>query len=277
MKSIPSDIVRYFLIKCYYACEHKFLTMKITILVENTTALINSKHCASEWGFSTFIETQQGKFLFDVGHSDIYWKNAQNLGIDLNVVDSIFLSHRHWDHVCGLRHHKFSSPKKLLTHPDTVKHAPVEIRDIIRNDFEYHSISGVKEFADGCFFLGEIPLMVPWEKGLHEGEHLKDDSALAFKIKNGAIVLTGCSHSGISNICEYAKKVTGQSLHAVVGGFHLVEDDVESINGTIQYFKSEKPRFICPMHCIDFPTSVQFYNELGITKFGAGDVLEFND
>jgi len=107
----------------------------------------------------------------------------------------------------------------LLTHPDTVKHAPVEIRDIIQNDFEYHSISGVKEFADGCFFLGEIPLMVPWEKGLHEGEHLKDDSALAFISKNGAIVLTGCSHSGISNICEYAKKVTGQSLHAVVGAF----------------------------------------------------------
>jgi 7,8-dihydropterin-6-yl-methyl-4-(beta-D-ribofuranosyl)aminobenzene 5'-phosphate synthase len=34
-------------------------------------------------------------------------------------------------------------------------------------------------------------------------------------------VLTGCGHAGI-NICRYAQRLTGvETLHAVIGGFHL--------------------------------------------------------
>ena len=33
------------------------------------------------------------------------------------------------------------------------------------------------------------------------------------------------------------KKVTGQSLYAVVGGFHLTEKDQNAVDATIEYFK----------------------------------------
>ena len=33
-----------------------------------------------------------------------------------------------------------------------------------------------------------------------------DDTALAYKGRGGLFIITGCSHSGICNIVEYAKK-----------------------------------------------------------------------
>ena len=72
--------------------------MKITLLCENQTSLAGSESCSSEWGFSALIEEKGIRILFDTGHSDIYWKNAEKLGIDLNLVDFVVLSHHHWDH-----------------------------------------------------------------------------------------------------------------------------------------------------------------------------------
>ena len=41
------------------------------------------------------------------------------------------------------------------------------------------------------------------------------------------IVFSGCSHSGICNTVEYAKKITGDSrVLAVMGGFHLLDSSV---------------------------------------------------
>ncbi len=104
-----------------------------------------------------------------------------------------------------------------------------------------------------------------------------DDSAIAVKSSKGVIVITGCSHAGISNICDYAKQVTGQKLYAVIGGFHLFEDDQKAVNGTIDFFKKEKPKYLYPMHCIDFPTLVKFYTIFGIKKLSTGDTIEFSD
>lgn len=251
--------------------------MKITFLVENATSKTNSRLCSSEWGFSAYIETSEGNYLFDTGHTDIYWKNAEKLGIDLNNTDIVLLSHRHWDHVKGLLSHKFKTKKKIITHPETISEADDGVEDIVRRDFDFRPSSGVCEFAPGHFYLGEIPLTVSWEKGVYNEEHLKDDSALAFKTKNGCVVVTGCSHAGISNICEYAKKVTGQDLYAVMGGFHLFEKDSESVDGALEYFKKEKPVHFYPMHCIDFPTMARFYNEFKMPKLGAGDILELDE
>ena len=46
---------------------------------------------------------------------------------------------------------------------------------------------------------------------------MDDDTALAFRTEKGAVVVTGCSHSGICNICIHAREVVGQELHAVIG------------------------------------------------------------
>jgi len=258
--------------------------MKISIICEDSVTHATSssplKNCLAEHGFSVFVETggtASGaggvKILYDLGHTDLYWKNAEIMGINLESVDFIALSHYHWDHTGGLQYHKFGSRKKLILHPEILKKIPKEEAEKIREDFEVIASTGVNEFAPGAYFLGEIPRVTSFEKGIYGGDPMVDDSAVAIKTPHGVVVIAGCSHSGICNICEHAKKVTSLPLYAVIGGFHLLGGDAKILNGTIEYFKKENPKFIYPMHCVDHSALAKFHEIFGIQKLAVGDVI----
>jgi len=248
--------------------------MKITVLVENQIGHAAAKTCFAEWGLSFFIEINNHKILFDSGHTDIYKRNAKNLNIDLQETNFIVLSHHHWDHAGGLRFHDFETRKKLIIHPEILEKLSDTDAERLLTDFSITTTKSPLEFSKDIFYLGEIPRITPFEKGLYKGKTISDDSAIAIKSEKGVIVVTGCSHSGIANICEYAKKVTGQDLYAVIGGFHLFEKETEAVEGSITYFKKEKPKYLFPMHCVDFPTLTKFRNAFGIEKKSTGDVIE---
>lgn len=250
--------------------------MKLTILVENQISHAAAKTCSAEWGLSFFIETEFHTILFDTGHTDMYLRNAKNLNIDLQKTNFVVLSHHHWDHAGGLRFHEFESSKRLIAHPLVLDKFYQDYGIRLSDHFKIYAVKPKEpfKFADNVFFLGEIPHTTSFEKGLYKGKPIPDDTALAIKGKEGVIVVTGCSHSGIANICEYAKKVTGQNLYAVIGGFHLFEKETEAVEGTIDYFKKEKPKYLYPMHCVDFPTLTRFRNIFGIEKLSTGDVIE---
>jgi 7,8-dihydropterin-6-yl-methyl-4-(beta-D-ribofuranosyl)aminobenzene 5'-phosphate synthase len=126
------------------------------------------------------------------------------------------------------------------------------------------------------YFLGEVPRKNNFEQGAHKGDDMRDDSAIAIKTSKGAFIISGCSHSGICNMCEYAKQVTGQKLHGAMGGFHLFENDKKAVEGTLNYFKSEKVPHLYPMHCVDFPTMAQFHHAFGCKKYAAGNVISID-
>jgi 7,8-dihydropterin-6-yl-methyl-4-(beta-D-ribofuranosyl)aminobenzene 5'-phosphate synthase len=252
--------------------------MKITILCENETSIkCWDKEIFSEWGFSAFLETKNANILFDTGKSDMYWNNSKNLGIDLNKTDFIVLSHYHLDHAKGLMFHDFKNIKKLIIHPHIIEKVPKNDAEKIKKDFEIITTEKSLEISPSVYYLGQIPRKTDFEKGTCEGEEMFDDSALAIKSNKGVIVLTGCSHSGICNICEHAKEVTGQKLYSVIGGFHLFEDEPEVVNKTIEYFKAENPEELYPTHCTDFPVLSKFHSLFGIRKISTGDVLKYDD
>lgn len=74
--------------------------MKITCLIENTTHF-DTVEC--EHGLSLFIEYNGLKILFDMGQTELFYENAQKLGISLSDVDFAVLSHGHCDHGGGLK------------------------------------------------------------------------------------------------------------------------------------------------------------------------------
>ena len=247
--------------------------MQITILCENETSKRGARLCGSEWGFSAYVQTDTINILFDTGHTDVYKRNASNLGIDLNLSDFIVLSHHHWDHTGGMSSLNFQDKKKLILHPQILEKIPNEEAQEFKHNFEIIASTTPLEFAPNIFYLGEIPRKTDFEKGEHKGDSMLDDSAIAMKTEHGLIVLTGCSHAGICNICEYAKEVTGQNLYAVVGGFHLTEKDQNTVDATVDYFKSQSIKHLYPMHCVDFPTLVRFHNEFDTIKYAAGDII----
>ncbi len=244
------------------------MSIGITILCENTVGRENSRVCLAEWGFSVYIRTDKVNILFDTGHTDLYWRNACRMNIDLDKTDFVVFSHHHWDHVEGIQYHKFSRRKKLVLHPLIPSKIEKKISRQIEKEFDLIKTERVLELSENVFFLGEIPSATDFEEN-----SIPDDSAIAVKTAKGAVVISGCSHSGICNICEYAKKITGQELYAVIGGMHLFEKNREAAAGTIEYFKNEKPEHLYPMHCIDLPVLAEFYNAFGIRKYSAGDEI----
>ena len=64
--------------------------MKITILTENT---VSRRGLLAEHGLSVLIEAGNRRILFDTGQSGVYLHNAKKLGISLEGLDGIVLSH----------------------------------------------------------------------------------------------------------------------------------------------------------------------------------------
>lgn len=258
------------------------MTIKIRLLTEN---LASDMVWLAEWGFSAWIEYAEIRILFDTGYSDVYCRNASHAGIDLQTVDFIALSHLHRDHTRGLLYHPFETRKKLITHPRVLTdslatddkvilqdYADIQLR--IKNDFDVVDTRECREFADGAFFLGEIPRVTSFERGTFFDDPMPDDTALAFATEKGVVIVAGCSHAGICNICEYGKAVTGQSLYAVIGGFHLLHDENPPVEETIAYFKAEKPACLAPVHCIDFDIQARFQSALNYSRPGSGSLIE---
>ncbi|HEX2933740.1 MAG TPA: MBL fold metallo-hydrolase, partial [Bacteroidales bacterium] len=73
--------------------------MKITILNDNAPG----KGCLSEFGLSFLIEADR-KVLLDAGTTDVFLQNAARLGISLDDLDALVLSHGHYDHGNGLQY-----------------------------------------------------------------------------------------------------------------------------------------------------------------------------
>jgi 7,8-dihydropterin-6-yl-methyl-4-(beta-D-ribofuranosyl)aminobenzene 5'-phosphate synthase len=260
--------------------------MKLTVLTDNTAG----GDFLAEHGLSYLIEYDGINLLFDTGHSDVFLQNAIKLGIDLPTqVDYIVLSHGHWDHGDGLR---YIENKPLITHPGSF------IRRYRKNgtgnlglaldqssiELKFKLITSKKPYQINkhIFFLGEIPRINDFESKATsfmdndgQADFVPDDSALAFIRNNRLIVVTGCSHSGICNICEHAKKVTGISkIAAVIGGFHLKHID-EQTQQTIEYFRNEEIEQIFPSHCTELPALSAFYMAFKIRQVKTGQIFNF--
>ena len=99
---------------------------------------------------------------------------------------------------------------------------------------------------------------------------MPDDSALAIIENNELIIVTGCSHSGICNIVNYARKITGMTkIRAVVGGFHLKKDNKQT-KETIRFFKEQNIAKIFPSHCTDLEALIAFSRELTLNQIKTG-------
>ena len=73
--------------------------MRIINLVENE---LGKSGCEAAHGLSFYVETDNHKLLFDTSPSELVLRNAQKLGVNLSAVDTVILSHGHYDHSGGL-------------------------------------------------------------------------------------------------------------------------------------------------------------------------------
>ena len=114
------------------------------------------------------------------------------------------------------------------------------------------------------------------EAGVEKDDFLFDDSALAYKSPDGLVIITGCSHAGICNIVENAKKVCGDDrVIDVIGGFHLLDPSEEQLQGTITYMKSLHPGSVHACHCTDLNSKIALLKVVDLEEVGVGLTLEY--
>ena len=75
------------------------MDLRIINLVENEPGFSG---CEAAHGLSFYVETKNHKLLFDTSPSEVILRNAEKLGVDLSAIDTVILSHGHYDHSGGI-------------------------------------------------------------------------------------------------------------------------------------------------------------------------------
>ena len=279
--------------------------MKLTVLIDNNTLI--DRYFLGEPGVSYLIQENSKQVIFDVGYSNAFIINAQKMNLNLLQSDFILLSHGHLDHTWGLE------PLLKLYTEAIIESVPCKRPTLIAHPDVFHtkSIDGLNEIGctipesklkkhfdvdltrtpfwltDRLVFLGEIERTNDFENQEPLGEiHLKegsrpdfllDDTALAYKSENGLIIITGCSHSGMCNIIEYAKKVCSQDkVIDVIGGFHLMQPSQEQMDKTLEYFRKLHPNELHACHCVDLDSKIALSRVAKVKEVGVGLSIEYN-
>lgn len=248
--------------------------MKITVLVENNSRINN--YVLAEPGLSLLIEVDNKKILFDTGYSNVCLQNATTLNIDLSNITDIVISHGHNDHTRGLQFLNLNSKNiKFTAHPnifdmkfgeDKIHYGcPISQKELE----EKYTLNLTKKpywISKNLCFLDEIEN--------NKSEDI-DDSALVYKTKQGLFIITGCSHSGIINILNYAKKITGMSkIYGIIGGLHLLDKTNSEIEYVAKEFKKEQIKYLAPCHCCNLNSKIILANYMQIKEICSGDEIK---
>lgn len=214
--------------------------MKIIGVVENTSC---SKSYKNEHGLSLYIETPKHRILFDLGPDDTFVQNAYALGIELEEIDIVIISHGHKDHGGGLEAflEKNKKAKIYIQESAFIKHyikvlgihLGVALKQSLKSHPQIQLLNGNHIIDDelSLFIKPKLKEFMPeGNKRLYKQEEDKyclDDfdheQNLILNVEDKKVLITGCAHRGVTNIIEEAEEILQQPLDVVIGGFHLTD------------------------------------------------------
>ncbi len=276
--------------------------LRLTVLCENVVANLRG---IGEHGFSLFIETGMGNYLFDTGSGEGILKNSLTFGKELRSIRKVFLSHGHYDHTGGLRDVLgVTGPVEIHGHPAIFEEkyavsqqdGKIEKRFIgmpeRRESLESRGgifclNSGFREIEEGIYLTGEIPRHSSFEAGdtrlnvrrndRFEIDTVPDDGALVISMEKGLIVLLGCAHAGMVNTLEHVRRnLPALPIQAVIGGTHLGLLPEAATDASIRAILEMEIGSIGVCHCTGIAIASRLIRELGSRCFYAsvGTVFE---
>ncbi|MBN1314822.1 MAG: MBL fold metallo-hydrolase [Anaerolineales bacterium] len=278
--------------------------MKLTVLLDNNTLI--DRYLLGEPGVSYLIEDGGTKVLLDVGYSDAFITNARKMGVNLLDVDVVVLSHSHNDHTWGLfpliqLYNEAVLEKLPHKKPTLVAHPALfasrkfngqEIGSILTKStlasfFNLQLSQAPIALTERLHFLGEIERSTPFEcikavgtvieDGIAKDDYVLEDTALAYQADDGLVIITGCSHSGICNIIEQAKKLFGdRPIRDIFGGLHLIKPPAEQLAGTLSYLEALEPAAVHACHCTDLRSKIALAGVVNLLEVGVGLVMEYS-
>lgn len=220
--------------------SREMMKVKVYCLVEDTQ---NNPNFPSEHGLSFYIETNHHRILFDVGQSDLFIRNAEKLGLDLEHVDLVIISHGHYDHGRGLdyflsiNHHakvyiQETAFQKFLSKRNEDHFADVGISPHLKHHRQIELVRGNYQIDDELILISDLSTQKYYPKGNEllfvekDGNLVHDDFSHEQSLlisDHQHVLFAGCAHKGIVNISLKAYDLNHHHrLDAIFGGFHLV-------------------------------------------------------
>lgn len=227
--------------------------MKVVTLLENTTI---SKEYSCNHGLSLYIETANHKILFDTGSNEFFIDNAKKLGVKLEEVDVVIISHGHYDYGGGLEAFlKINSIANIYMGKEAFdKHIvkvfklfkyDIGLKKDLQNNKRIITVDGRLDIDNELILFNHIMGDKLFPKGNNKllqqdanGNIMKDDFEheinLIIHEENHCNLICGCAHKGIINIIELAKELAESDIKTVIGGFHLMGNNPK-VNEDAQY------------------------------------------
>lgn len=278
------------------------MKIQITILCEN---LVGRLVGTGEHGFSAFVETDRGNYLFDTGSGRSIVPNSLTLNKDLKSIRKIFLSHGHYDHTGGISEVlKVKGKVDVHAHPHVfldriavLKEKDREIKRFIGIRYKKRYLESLganfvfntdfMEVEKGLFLTGEVPRQTAFEKpdprlfseidGRTTHDLFLDDQSLILDTDKGIVLILGCAHSGMINIIHHVMNKMGkEKFHAILGGTHLDFLTPEQLEESINSLKKMEVEKIGVSHCTGMRAAFRLNQEFGDRFFYGcvGSVLE---
>ena len=251
--------------------------LTITQLVENSAG---GPGLLAEHGVSFFIEADGRCLLFDTGQGLALRHNAARLGLPMERVEAIVLSHGHYDHAGGLAEaFDLVGSADLYLHPEAF--APKYNREgraigapfadtaaLFDRAARVVETRGPTEVAPGIRVTGEIPRVHAIEdtggpfyrdEARTAPDLLPDDQALLLDTAGGLVVLLGCGHAGTVNTLEHAHRISGgRPIRALIGGTHLLRAGAQRLAFTEQALARYDVAYLAPNHCTGIGATCHF-------------------
>ncbi len=252
--------------------------MKWTILSDNKSS---DSRLSTEHGLSILLETERHKILLDTGASDVFIKNAEQLGIDLSDVDYVFISHGHSDHAGGFRYiFEHNKQVKVIVSPDAMSGKFFSKRGNLHSittewpeigDDRLILINQTFEITEGIHVIAHIPQNHPMPKG-NQNLYVQNtkrrtsennvvlastlSSEEEFDEVNGdyihddfrhelALYVEGLLFTGCAHSgLENILAACPWPVNTVVGGFHLLDgqESEEELKALAQRLKARYPQ-----------------------------------
>ncbi len=246
--------------------------LSVSFLVEDS---VHRTELFAEHGLSAFVEREGKGVLFDTGQSDLLFRNAKIMGIELGGVMKIALSHGHYDHTGGLLEVLRHAPKApVCAHPALFGPKfyrekdgawrkigiPFSQKEVEESCFSLSLETSPQEIAPGIFLTGEIPRKADFEEPASrffaaendekKPDLLLDDQALIADTPTGLVVILGCAHAGVVNTLHHvARLFPRRQIALVAGGMHLLDSAAERIRQTVEALRELGVRRVVAGHC----------------------------
>lgn len=278
------------------------MNYRLTTLVENEapegSSLIN------EHGLSVFIESPAGNILFDTGETGAFLKNAKTLGIPIETISNVIISHGHHDHSNGLMSliddgvDAFTLNVSQFFYREKFRNVPGDqsftghdyhLEDIAAKNIKIDLIKeDVTEVIPNIFLVTNFernftaetthPRFVYKENGKTVLDPFDDEVALVIKSADGLVLIFGCSHPGVVNMINSVKKHFDEPIKTLIGGTHLKIADRKRIDDTIEILKNIGVDKIGVSHCTGKEATQRIKEEFGDAFFKniTGSVIEFD-